>query len=115
MLEIYLPKSKKVAYLLWLFLGLVGAHRWYLFGLKWSTIVFTLTLGCFGIGWIADLCQIGSWLENATVTMSVPGTNSSLLHLRMGKGDPKSIETVLEFFRDRILPYKRIKLSLINT
>jgi TM2 domain-containing membrane protein YozV len=42
-----------VAYLLWFFLGPLGAHRFFL-GKKASGRLYLCTLGLFGLGWIAD-------------------------------------------------------------
>jgi TM2 domain-containing membrane protein YozV len=46
-----------IAYLLWFFLGILGGHRYYLrrFG---TAILYTLTMGLFGIGWFVDLFLI---------------------------------------------------------
>ena len=50
-------KSKIVALLLCLFLGLFGAHRFYL-GYIGLGIVYFFTLGFFGIGWLVDLVRL---------------------------------------------------------
>jgi TM2 domain-containing membrane protein YozV len=42
-----------VAYLLWFFLGPMGAHRFYL-GKRTSGRLYLCTFGVFGLGWIAD-------------------------------------------------------------
>src|SRR5579864_6782803 len=49
----YSPKSLPLAYLLWLFLGIFGAHRYYLG--KWFTaFIYTISFGLYGIGWMLD-------------------------------------------------------------
>lgn len=50
-------KNRIVALLLCLFLGGIGAHRFYV-GKTGTGIVWLLTLGCFGIGWLVDLVKI---------------------------------------------------------
>lgn len=50
-------KSKTVAFVLCLFLGIFGAHRYYL-RRYWTAIFYTLTLGCFGIGVVIDLFRL---------------------------------------------------------
>jgi len=47
-------KSKGTAYLLWFFLGIIGAHRFYLEKIG-TGILYLLTLGFFGVGWFIDL------------------------------------------------------------
>lgn len=53
------PKDKKVAFLLCFFLGTSGAHRFYE-GRIGTGILWLLTGGLFGIGWLADLIRIGT-------------------------------------------------------
>lgn len=46
-----------VAWILLTFLGLLGVHRMYMG--KWiSAIIFLLTLGVFGIGYLYDFCTL---------------------------------------------------------
>ena len=47
------PRDKWVAFLLCLFLGFVGAHKFYE-GKVGMGILYILTVGLFGIGWIVD-------------------------------------------------------------
>ena len=58
-------KKKKTALLLCIFLGWMGAHRYYV-GKIFTGILYTLTLGLCGIGWIIDLICIltGSFRDN---------------------------------------------------
>lgn len=56
-------KSKSVAYLLWLFLGGLSMHRFYL-GKIGTGILYLLTGQLFGIGWIIDLFLIGGMVDN---------------------------------------------------
>ncbi len=46
-------KDVVVAYLLWFFIGIFGAHRFYL-GHAGMGILYLFTFGLFGIGWIID-------------------------------------------------------------
>lgn len=48
--------SKTIGYILWIF-GFTGAHRFY-FGKPVSGLIWFLTLGLFGIGWLVDLFLI---------------------------------------------------------
>ncbi|HIE44503.1 MAG TPA: TM2 domain-containing protein [Candidatus Omnitrophica bacterium] len=47
-------KSVGVAYLLWLFLGGIGIHKFYLGKTGWG-IAYLLGGDIFGIGWLVDL------------------------------------------------------------
>lgn len=51
------PKSRSVALLLCLFLGFFGVHRFYV-GKKITGVVWLLSVGVAGIGWIVDLVTI---------------------------------------------------------
>ena len=50
-------KSRVVALILWLFLGLIGAHRFYLGDKKMGAIMF-FTLGIAGILWLIDFFHL---------------------------------------------------------
>ncbi len=47
------PRNKWVAFFLCLFLGLVGAHKFYE-GKAGMGVLYIFTVGLFGIGWFAD-------------------------------------------------------------
>lgn len=59
-------KQVGTAYLLWFFLGVFGAHRFYL-GHIGMGILFLFTFGLFGIGWIIDAFLIPSRVEQANL------------------------------------------------
>jgi TM2 domain-containing membrane protein YozV len=48
--------SKTIGYILWIF-GFTGAHRFY-FGKPVSGLIWFLTLGLLGVGWLIDLFLI---------------------------------------------------------
>ena len=52
-------KSWRVALLLSLFLGFLGADRFYI-GRTTSAILKLITLGCFGVWWLSDVILIAS-------------------------------------------------------
>lgn len=49
----YSDKSRKRAFLWWIFFGIFGGHRFYL-GKISSGLLYTLTLGFFTLGWLYD-------------------------------------------------------------
>ena len=55
-------KSKGTAYLLWFFLGVFGAHKFYL-GKIGMGVLYLLTLGLFGIGWFIVLFTLGNQVD----------------------------------------------------
>jgi len=59
-------KSKGVAYLLWFFLGVFSAHRFYL-GKIGSGILYLLTGQLFGIGWLIDLFILGGMVDKYNI------------------------------------------------
>ena len=52
-------KSKTTALLLCIFLGGIGAHRFYV-GKGGTGILYLFTAGLFGIGWIIDIIRIAT-------------------------------------------------------
>ena len=55
-------KSKGVAYFLWFFLGIFGAHKFYLERIGIGILYF-FTAGVFGIGWLIDLFTLGDQVD----------------------------------------------------
>jgi len=67
-------KSKGVAYLLWFFLGIFSAHRFYL-GKVGTGILYLLTGQLFGIGWIIDLFILGGMVDKYNLMHGFIGPN----------------------------------------
>lgn len=74
--DVYAPQSEKnwwVAFLLCLFLGTVGVHRFYT-GKVGSGVLYVLTGGLFGIGWLVDLVRLllGTFTDSASLPLRRP-------------------------------------------
>jgi TM2 domain-containing membrane protein YozV len=67
-------KSKGTAYLLWLFLGVFSAHRFYL-GQIGIGILYLLTFQLFGIGWIIDFFILGGMVDKYNLMHGFAGPN----------------------------------------
>lgn len=74
-------KSKGAAYLLLLFFGVLGIHKFYL-GKVGMGILYLLTLGFLGIGCLIDLFTLGSQVDTYNALFmarsAMKGQNSSV-------------------------------------
>ena len=68
-------KSKGVAYLLWFFLGVIGAHKFYIRKTGMG-ILYLFTVGLLGIGWFIDLFTLGHQVDVANMLISGGGSQS---------------------------------------
>jgi TM2 domain-containing membrane protein YozV len=64
-------EDKTIIWLLFIFLGGYGAHRFYLGGkhTRWG-IIYLLTFGFCGIGWWVDLFKLSKWIEEYIQTLT---------------------------------------------
>ena len=64
-------KIKTTIWLLFIFLGGYGAHRFYLGGehKRWG-IIYLLTCSFCGIGWWCDLFKLSKWIEEYTQNLT---------------------------------------------
>lgn len=70
-------KSRSTAYLLWFFLGIWGAHKFYLDKVG-TGIFYFFTFGFFFIGWFIDLFTLGNQVDtyNALHGRNFPQANN---------------------------------------
>ncbi|MDR1948181.1 MAG: NINE protein [Spirochaetaceae bacterium] len=68
------PKQKSKALLFAVLLGWLGVHRYYM-GFYVTGVIYTLSLGLFGIGWAIDIIRILFWstVKEKKATNSVLG------------------------------------------
>jgi TM2 domain-containing membrane protein YozV len=73
-------KSKTTAYLLWLFLGIFGAHKFYLNKVGVG-VLYLLTGGLFGIGLLIDLFTLGGQVDTYNALFGRLASNGSNTNL----------------------------------
>lgn len=75
-------KSKSIAYILWFFLGPLGAHKFYLGKIGWGVAYF-FTLGFLGIGWLIDLFTLGGQVDTYNLLQAARfgGTNNIVVNV----------------------------------
>lgn len=56
-------KSKSTMFILWLFTGLLGGHRFYV-GKTFSALIYMFTFGLLFIGWALDFFRLGSMVDD---------------------------------------------------
>lgn len=57
-------KSLPVAYFWWFFLGLLGAH-WFYLGKPGRGVLYLLTVGIFGLGWLVDMFNMPDYVRHS--------------------------------------------------
>ena len=85
-------KSKVIAYLLWLFLGIVSAHRFYLKKYR-SAILYLCTFQLLGVGWIIDSFILDKMVFRYNIKHRyygpIRGLDQSVI-VKLEKGDRKA-------------------------
>lgn len=76
--------SKSVAYLLWI-VGFSGAHRFYL-GRRFTGLLWFLTAGLLGIGWLVDLFLIPKMCEQPQPHYTIGELNYSIAWVLLAFG-----------------------------
>lgn len=94
-------KSKTTAYLLWFFLGLWGAHKFYL-NKTGMGILYFFTFGIFGIGWFIDLFTLGGQVDTYNALFgrqfgsSTQNVNTNHIVVNVPYSNKNNSETVSE-------------------
>lgn len=85
-------KSTFITYLLWLFGGLLGAHRFYL-GRYGTAILYFFTGGFLGIGWLIDLFRIPGMVENENLKWQLKQGATVNINIQGASGPQVAIES----------------------
>jgi len=101
--SIFEMKDKTTAYLLWFFLGIWGAHKFYL-GKGVMGILYLFTFGFFFIGWAVDLLTLGSQVDvyNALLRPLGNNNNTNQNHIVVNVAQPVSEKIVAHSIAEQI-------------
>ena len=102
-------KSKTTAYLLWLFLGLLGVHKFYL-KKTGVGILYLCTAGLFFIGWVIDLFTLGKQVDryNENPPLKKPVREQSRAEASIEKTVFITYEDAKENYSDRLIEVHRL-------
>jgi TM2 domain-containing membrane protein YozV len=105
-------KSKGVAYLLWFFLGVFGAHRFYLEKIG-TGILYLLTFGVFGIGWLIDLFTLGGQVDTYNILHGNMGGGNQSQNVVVNVTAPAAVPPVAasQATAPQIAPSPQIRIS----
>lgn len=87
------PKSKGIALALCIFLGMFGAHRYYV-GKIGTGVIWTFTAGVCGIGWIVDIFTIigGGFFDANGYVLRFSPTEAELAAAEAADEEQPSVE-----------------------
>lgn len=88
-------KNYGTAFLLCLFTGMFGGHRYYL-GFYMSGVIYTLTVGLYFFGWILDLLRLKSLVDKANQSIANKSTIkvNSLISSQLSNSQSRQSESV---------------------
>lgn len=84
-------KDKKIAYILWLCLGLVGGHHFYL-GNIGKGVIYAFTAGLFCIGWFIDLFSISKLVDRANAPYLIAELKDAYEAAKKAKDKQRALE-----------------------
>lgn len=87
-------KSKGIAFALWFFLGVFGAHRFYLGDTGYAVAMLLLGWMTFGIWWIIDAFLISGRIDRDTLQVELKAIEKVKLYANAKKEEEKEEVTV---------------------
>lgn len=81
-----MAKSIFIAYILWLFGGILGLHHFYLGRDRHAFTWFATLGGVFGLGWLREFARLGEYVQQANQTPEY--IDKRVLEMRLRKQPP---------------------------